>query len=404
NTILLILLLLLSAFFSSAEVAFVTLTEAKVEAMVRKKLPRSRLVKQLKRRSRRLLVTILVGNNIVNIWASSLATIVAIDIFDSAAVGIATGAMTLLILMFGEIIPKAYAANHPQTFAVWFSVPLRIFQLSAFPIIVLFEWMTNLVAGKYRQDKVSEEELLALAKASTKQGNIEHSEGKMIERLFAFNDITAEDIMTPRVQVAFLNNTHTIDEATNLIKNHPYTRYPVMANTPDTIIGYVHSRDVLLAYHTDKEEESIENIMHTIFAVPRQMRIDDLMVEFQKRKTHIAIVVDEFGGTEGVVTFEDIIEELVGEIADEHDIGESVIKRIDKDSILVAGDTTIREINDFFNVVIPGNELDTIAEVLLDDLQKIPRKGQQVTLGKCVCTVVETKKRRIQRVQIDKGL
>jgi len=401
NLIILLVLLLLSAFFSSAEIAFVKLTETKIEAMIKKKQNRAKLIKKLKSNSHRLLITILIGNNIANIAASSFATAVAIDIFESAAIGIATGVMTILILIFGEITPKSYASSHPKKFAIFAAPALRFLQIILFPLILIFEGITNVVAGKQKAEYISEEELIALAKASTKQGSIEAQEGRLIEKLFAFNDITAEDIMTPRVGVSFINHNYSIAETLEIIKDHPYTRYPVIKKTPDHVIGFIHTRDLLIATNK-KIHPTLQSIIHPIVTVPKQMPIDDLMLEFQKRRTHIAIVVDEFGGTEGIVTLEDVIEELVGEITDEHDINKDLIKRVDKEKIHVAGDTIIRDINNFFNCKIPGNQLDTIAEIMLDQMQKIPRKGQSINLGNTLCKVMEIKKRRIQLVEITK--
>ncbi len=404
NITILAILLFLSAFFSAAEVSFVKLTDGKISSMVKKKLPRAKLIKKLKSKSRRLLVTILIGNNIVNIAASSFATVVAIDIFASGAVGIATGVMTLLVLTFGEIIPKSYAANHPKKLAVFAAVPLQICQWGLYPIVIMFEWITNLAAGKQLQEKISEEELLALAKTSSQQGSIGHEEGKLIERLFAFNDITAEDIMTPRVNVTFLQQSDTIAKAADAIKEYPYTRYPVIKDTPDHVTGFIHSRDVLLKCRDNKDNQKLTSIIRPLVTVPKQMPIDDVMREFQKCQTHLAVVVDEYGGTEGIVTLEDVIEELVGEITDEHDIDEKLIHRLNKDTIHTAGNTALRNINQFLNVSIPGDEFDTIAEIMLDQIKKIPRKNQTIELGNTICKVLEVKKKRIQKVEIKKNI
>ena len=404
HLIILVILLLLSAFFSAAEVAFISLTNAKVEAMAKRKLPRVKLIKYLKKNPRRLLVTILIGNNIVNIGASSLATVVMANIFDSAVIGITTGVMTLLVLIFGEIIPKSYANNHPKKFAIFSAPTLRAVQWVMLPFVVAFEWITKLVAGEQVAQRVSEEELRALARTSRKQGAIEDEEGEMIERLFAFNDITAEHIMTPRVQMISMQVDQKISDASDIIEDHPFTRYPVIKGDPDHVVGFVHSRDVLLAHHKNKEKQLIKKIMHPMLVVPKQMPIDDVMREFQKRNTHIAVVVDEFGGTEGLVTFEDVIEELVGEITDEHDVDEDMIHRVDENTIIVAGDESLRDINDFFNCNIPGHKLDTIAEVMLDQLKKLPRKGQKVEFDTVTATVIEVKKKRIQRVEIKRTI
>ncbi|MBU0661338.1 hemolysin family protein [Patescibacteria group bacterium] len=399
----LILFLILSAFFSATEVAYISLTDAKVEAMIKRKLPRSRKIKKLKEKPRRLLATILIGNNIVNIAASSYATVIMGKIFDSAVIGITTGIMTLLVLVFGEIIPKSHANTHKKQFAI-FAVPfLQSFQFIIYPFVLILEWITNITAGKDTPDTISEEELRAMAQTGLQQGSIEQNEGVMIERLFKFNDITAEDIMTPRVLMAFIRETHTIAEAAKIIEEKPHTRFPVIGETPDIVVGFVHARDVLLAFHKDQETAVVKAIARPIITIPGQMPIDDVMREFQKHRTHMGIVVDEFGGTEGIITFKDVIEELVGEITDEHQIDEELIKRIDKNTILVAGDTDIRDINDFLNVHIPGDALDTIAEIILDTLQKFPRKGAKIPLGDVVCTVEEIRKRRINRVNIRKA-
>jgi len=400
--LILVLLLVLSAFFSASEVAFVSLSDAKVETMVKKKLPRAIEIQKLKQNPRRLLVTILIGNNIVNIGAASLATVVTASVFASGAIGIATGVMTLLVLVFGEIVPKAYATNHNKRFAIFSAPILRLLQWLLFPFVVIFEWVTTLVAGKHTPEQVSEEELKAMAKTGAKQGNIEKDERVMLEKLFQFNDITAEDIMTPRVQTVFIADDMSVEKAAEYLQSNAHTRFPVIKEHSDNVVGFVHSRDVLLAYIEEKEEKNITDIIHPILRVPKQMPIDDLLREFQKAQVHIAVVMDEYGGTLGVVTLEDVIEELVGEISDEHDVEDNVIKRIDKKTILVAGDENIRDINDFLNCNIPGDPFDTIAEVVLDKLGKVPRKNMTVDLGNTVCTIVGVKSRTIVKVKIQK--
>lgn len=402
NLIILAILLVLSAFFSAAEVAFLSLSSAKVATMVKKKLPRAKLIKKLKSNPRRLLVTILIGNNIVNIGSASLATVVMTEIFNSAAIGITTGVMTLLVLVFGEIIPKSYAANHNKKFAILSSPFLWLLQKILFPFVVIFEWLTNIFAGEHTEEKIHEEELRAMAHTAAKQGLIEKDEKIMMEKLFQFNDITAEDIMTPRVNIIYLEDNMTIKEAVKMIEKNPHTRFPVAEETPDKIIGFIHSRDVLLAFIKHQEKKSVKDIMHPIIVVPKQIRIDDLLPEFQKKQIHMAVVLDEFGGTEGVVTLEDVIEELVGEITDEHDVSQNLIKRVDKNTIIVFGDEDLRDINDFFNTNIPGDPLDTIAEIILDEIKTTPRKNMKVEFADVVCTVLEVKNGVIKKVKISK--
>ncbi len=392
----------LSAFFSAAEVAFVSLTNSKVESMVKRKLPRAKLIKLLKKNPRRVLVTILIGNNLVNIGAASLATVIAIKYSHSNAIGIATGTMTLLILIFGEIIPKSYASNHNKKFAIFAAPYLWFLEIILLPVILIFEWMTNIFAGEHAEERVSEEELRALATTALQQGAIDEDEQVMIERLFRFNDITAEDIMTPRVKCAYLEDTLSIKQATKIVEESPHTRFPVVKSTPDNIIGFAHTRDLLVSYAHDVENKSIKDIMHQILRIPRQMRLDDVLEEFQRAKTHIAVVQDEYGGTEGIVTLEDVLEELVGEIADEHDIEDNIIKRLDKNTILVSGDEDLRDINNFFNINLPGDELSTISEIIMDHVKKTPSKNMEIVFDNVTVRIASVKNKTIDIVEITK--
>lgn len=400
NLIILGIFLVLSAFFSASEVAFISLNEAKVETMVKRKLPRAKKIKKMMKNPRRLLVTILIGNNIVNIASASFATVIATDLFDSGAIGIATGVMTLLVLIFGEIIPKSYAGSHYKKFAIFSSPFLQFLQLVLFPFVITFEWLTNLFAGKETQDRVSEEELRAMAIAGAKQGAIEKDERAMLERLFEFNDITAEDIMTPRVQMIALEKDATMKEAIAFVEQHPHTRFPVIGESTDDVVGFVHARDILIA--SNKKKKTLKSILHPILRIPKQIKLDDLLREFQKANVHIGLVLDEYGGTLGLITLEDVLEELVGEIVDEHDVEDNIIKRVDKNTVIVAGDENIRDINDYLNCAIPGDPFDTIAEIILDKTGKVPRKNTEVELGNVIATILLVKNRVISKVKVEK--
>lgn len=320
NITILVILLILSAFFSATEVAFVSLTDSRVETMVKRKLPRALLVQKLKSNPRRLLVTILIGNNIVNIAAASLATVVATGLFESAVIGITTGVMTLLVLIFGEIIPKSYATNRVKKLAIWSAPILYFVQMIIWPVVILFEGLSNLLTGRHRPDKVYEEELKAMALIGKKQGTIEKDEEMILNRLFEMNDIEAGDIMTPKKNVKFLKDTLTIDEVADVIILDPHTRFPIVQNNFDKVVGLAYAKDILAAFHGETEDRSITKIMRPFFKVKMDVKIDRLMQIFQKKKIHMAIVVDEKGKNRGVVTLEDVLEELVGEIVDEMDI------------------------------------------------------------------------------------
>jgi len=289
NIIILIILLILSAFFSATEVAFVSLTDSRVATMVKRKLSRAGLVQKLKSNPRRLLITILVGNNIVNIAAASFATVVAVGLFQSAVIGITTGVMTLLVLLFGEIIPKSYATNHVKKLAIWSAPILYIIQLIIWPVVVLFEILSNLLTGRHKPDKVYEEELKAMALIGKKQGTIEKDEEMILNNVFEMNDIEAGDIMTPKKKVKFLKDTMTIDEVADVIVGDPHTRFPIVHNNFDKVVGLVYAKDILAAFNNDTEDRSITKIMRPFFKVKIDVKIDRLMQIFQKKKIHILL-------------------------------------------------------------------------------------------------------------------
>lgn len=399
--IILVVLISLSAFFSASEVAFISLSPAKIETMIKRKIPRADLIKKLSQNPRRLLVTILVGNNIVNISAASLATVVASEFFSSAIIGLTTGIMTLLVLVFGEVLPKSYAINHVKKIAILSSLILRIFEFILFPIVFVLEKLSNLLTGKQMMEKVSEEELKALALVGKRQGTIEKGELYMINRVFTLNDITAEDIMTPWASVECVVDEMNIEEAADIITHKTHTRFPVV-NKKGGVIGFVHSRDVLLAFNDDKESSSIKDIIRPIIKVSKHLKIDDLMKEFQKKKTHMAVVLSVGEKIEGIATLEDVVEELVGEIVDEHDLEPPLIKRIDNNEIICSGETEIRDINKFFNVNLSGDPFDSISDIILDEIEKVPVKDFEIGIDNVKCVIIEANKKIIKKVKIVK--
>ncbi|MFA5420815.1 MAG: hemolysin family protein [Patescibacteria group bacterium] len=398
----LILLIFLSAFFSSAEVVFLTLNESKIDAMVVSGRRKAKLVKKLKAEPRSLLITILIGNNVVNIGAASLATVVFARYFDSAVIGLTTGIMTVVVLIFGEIVPKSFASSNAEILSRIFAPIINLFKNLFLPIVWAMEKITNAFVGGHKVYRVSEEELKSLAMAGVEQGTIEKNEGIMIENLFKFNDITAEDIMTPRVEMVYVLENSSIEESAVKIEAHGRTRCLVVKDTPDNVKGFIHAQDVLLAFRNDREKDSVDSIVRPIIFVPRQMLINNILKEFQKRKVHIAVVIDEYGGTEGVVTLEDIIEELVGEIIDEHDIDDNLIKRIGKNEIIVSGSADCRDVDRFLNIKISDDDLDTVADFILETIRKIPTEGTTIEKDNFTCIVDKIENKVIKVVRFIK--
>lgn len=408
--ILLLVLIALSATFSSAETAMFSVEDIRIQTLAQQKHPKAILVKKLKDDPKTLLGTILLGNNAANVGASALATILTIQAFGQVWVGLATGVLTLIILIFGEYLPKTWAAHHSERAAFMFSRPIWVLTKVCAPAVRLLDGFVGLVfRGKLeaQEIRVSEEEIKTMASLGVKAGTLEKEEKEMIERVFLFNDITAEDVMTPEEDVEFLDGKWTVAEALPIITAERYSRYPVFEDNEDDIIGIVHIRDFFekLAENpeTALQTVKIKELTQKVMFVPETKPIDDLFHDFQKRHAHMAIVVNEYGSMVGLVTTDDLLEELVGEIGDETDVEDDIIKRVGKNVVLVHGDEEIKDINDFFNVKLPGRGNKTISRLVLERLKSLPKIGQSVRLtDRVTATVEDMEKMRIARVRLTK--
>ncbi len=408
--LLLVLLLAMSAAFSSAETAMFSVEDIRIQTLAQQKHPKALLVKRLKDNPKLLLGTILLGNNAANVAASALATVLTIQAFGQVWVGLATGVLTLTILIFSEYLPKTWAAHHSERAAFMFARPIWLLTNVCAPIVRLLDGFVERVFRaklEARQVNVSEEEIKTMASMGVKAGTLEKGEKEMIERVFLFNDITAEDVMTPEEDVEFLDGKWTMADALPLIIEEKFSRYPVFEGSEDEIIGIVHIRDFFekLAENPDNALQGvrIRDLVQTVMYVPETKPIDDLFHDFQKCHAHMAIVVNEYGSMVGLVTTDDLLEELVGEIGDETDVEDDVIKRVGKNEVLVHGDEEIKDINDFFNVKLPGRGNKTISRLVLERLKSLPGVGQSVKLNERVTArVEEMEKMRIVRVRLTK--
>lgn len=397
-------LLLLSAFFSAAEVAFMSLSPAKVRALTEERKTRAtRLIAEFKERPQRLLVTILIGNNLVNIFTAGLATVIATRSFGSAGLGIATGAVTLAILIFGEIIPKAFAQKHAIGFAIFSAYPLYLLDRVLLPVTWLAEKSLHaLGAGKPLQT-MTEEELVALVDIGTEEGEIHRHERELIQNVLEFNDTRVEEVMTPRVDIEALEKGKTIQKAKQYFVGHSHSRLPVYEETIDKIIGVLTLRDIL--EHEGELDLPISqlDLLKPIFTPPSRP-IRKLFQEFKSRHIHIAIVVDEHGGTLGIVTLEDLLEEIVGEIEDEEDIPEEGIQVLNSRTLLAPGHTQLSKIDEKLETGLATKEFENknLAFLLLEKLGRIAKKDDRIRFGNAELTVEEIKKNKIEKVKIEK--
>ena len=399
--IVLVILILLSAFFSSSETALFSITPVKVRELLEKNKKGAKVLDKLKQNPKRLIVTILLGNNIVNIAASALATMIATDLFGSRGMAIAIGVMTFLVLVFGEIIPKSFAISKTEKISLFIAKPILFLMYAFFPLVWFFEQIAKIVGSS--KILITGEEIKTTAMMGLESGAIKKQEEKIIERAIEFADINAEDVMTPRVDVFSLDGNLILDKALPDITTCPFSRIPVYLDERDNIVGILYVKDVLLQISKGSRDIELIDLAKKPFIIPEKMSINKLFKEFQFRHIHMAVAVDEHGTVVGVVTMEDLLEELVGEIVDETDINKELIMRIDKKTILVDGDTEIDDINDFFNVNLPGKMTDTISAVILGKIEKIPAHNEKIKINGLLLTIEQVTEKEIQKVKIEKS-
>ncbi|MFA5948404.1 MAG: hemolysin family protein [Candidatus Gracilibacteria bacterium] len=408
DLLILAVLILFSAFFSASETSLISLNQSKVDELIENKRKNSRILKKVKANPHKLLITVLIGNNIVNTAASAYATYIFTNMFGSAGIGIATGVMTFVILVFAEITPKSFAHSHAETIALLVARPVYVLQYLLYPIVFFFEVIVrvvNFMFGEKHDHSVTEGELVAMLKIGAQEGSFEKQEKEFIENVLEFNDIQVEDVMTPRVAIEALDSEMTIQEAVDFVIKHSHTRIPVYKDNLDNIIGVIATKDMLKFFDAHSSTKKLKNLKLAVpLEVPLSKKIDKLFREFQRKHMHMAIVIDEFGGTAGLVTLEDLLEEIVGDIADEFDVSEKPIEIVDEYTLITKGDALIEDINDFFKINIgEGNkEKETVNSFLSDYLQRFPREGEIVKLLSVKILILRMKKNVIERIKITK--
>ncbi len=403
---LLIILIVLSGFFSGAESAYLSLNKIRLKRLLEKNVPKANLVKELKDDPHELITTILIGNNIVNIMASSIATAVAINLFGSVGVGIATGVITLAVLIFGEITPKTYALANREKICLFAARPLKILKVVFWPIIKVLDLFTKTISKIFpspqMQTKVTEDEIKSIVNIGEEEGSIDKHEKEMIYNIFKFNDLEVSEIMIPRTDVISISYEKSVKEALKIFLKTGLSRIPVYNSDMDNIVGIVHIKDALKAVQSKRSSKKVKSIMKKAYFVPEQKRIVDLLTEFQRKKIHMAVVVDEYKGVEGIITIEDILEEIVGDIYDETDKEETLITKKSKHEALVSGKAEIEDINKELDLKLKPEDdsVETIAGLILEKIERIPKTGEEIKLKKVCFTVTDADAKGINEVKV----
>ncbi len=402
----LLILLGLSGFFSGSEVALLSISKFKVRHLFDKNKPGAIALKKLKDSPHRMLTTILIGNNLVNVASSAMATSIAIGYFSNYGIGIATGIMTFLILVFGEITPKSIATEHNEKIALIVAGPIWFLSILLKPIISIFDVFTKafikLFGSKTKKPSVTEEEVKSMVEFGEEEGTIKEVEKKMIHKIFEFDKVNASEVMTPKIDMAAITRKANVKDLVDFYLKHHYSRIPVYRISRDHIIGIVFVKDTLRLAKEKKWNVSVEKMMRKPYFVPGVKKIDNLLRQFQKRKEHMAIVVNEHGSVIGLITLEDVVEEIVGEIVDETDKIDPNIRKLNPKTWIVKGKTDIDEVNEKLKTDIKGKGFDTLNGFILHRKGSIPKKGEEVSFGKFIFKIEGMEGHRISDVRVFK--
>ena len=409
----LVLLLFLSGFFSSAETALTTVSLNKLKVVLDeggRRGKKAKLVINMRENSAKLLSTILIGNNIVNISASALATVLCSNLFGNKYVGAATGILTLLVLIFGEITPKTLANQNSLTLSLAFSKPIYILMIILTPVI----WLLNKICrGVFcllrvdpdaNPDQMTETELLKIVDVSSEEGVIENSEKKMINNVVDFGDAISKDIMIPRADMVCIDINISHEELKKLIEEENYSRYPVYDESKDHIIGILLIKDILIHYEKLKKNEmNIKSLVRDAVYVYEYQRTAEIFADMKTSSANMCIVLDEYGVTAGIITMEDLIEEIVGDIRDEYDEHENeFIKEISPGHYDVDGSIKLDDLNDALGTSLQSDDYDSIGGLMIELLDRLPKEGDMVRTGEVTIKCGKVEKNRVERVDVVK--
>jgi len=401
----------LSGFFSSSEIAMFNLPKHRLDGMIEEGVEGAELVKALKDDPHRLLVTILVGNNIVNIAMSSIATaLLGLYFGGLAAVVLATFGITAIVLLFGESVPKSYAVENTESWAVRISRPLKATEYLLYPLIVLFDYLTRQVnrltgsTGAIESPYVTRDEIQEMIESGEREGVLEEDEREMLQRIFRFNNTIVKEVMTPRLDMTAVPKGTSIDEAIETCIQSGHARIPVYDGSLDNVLGVVTIRELVrdLNYgETESGELELADLIQPTLHVPESKNVDELLSEMRENRLHMAIVIDEFGTTEGLVTMEDLVEEIVGEILEG---GEEVpIERLDEDILLVRGEVNIEDVNEALGIELPeGEEFETIAGFIFNRAGRLVEEGEILSYDEVEIRIEEVENTRIMKARLER--
>ena len=403
---LLVILLIGSGFFSASETALMSLSRIKIRHMEEDGVRGAKLVSSLLENSNRLLSSILVGNNIVNIAATSISTSLFITIWGEQGVAAATALMTVLVLIFGEITPKTISANSPEKVSIFVAKPIKVFMVILSPIVWVFNVITKVIFKLLGVDDdgvkpfITEEELKTMVNVSHEEGVLEMEEREIINNVFEFGDMQAKESMVQRLDMIAIDLEDSYDEIIELFKQEKLSRMPVYEETIDDIIGILNIKDIIFLSNEEIENFDIKQYIRDPFFTYEFKKITQLLEEMKREKSQMAIVVDEYGGTAGLITIEDLVEVIVGDIEDEYDEEEDEIQVISPTEYLVEGSTKISDVNEILDIELESEEFDSIGGYIIGYIKHIPEENELIEVDGIKFNIESVDKNRIKKIRI----
>ena len=405
SIIIILFCIVMSAYFSATETAFSTLNKTRIKALADKGSKRAQKVLKIADDFDGMLSTILIGNNIVNILSASLATILFVHwIDDKSGPTVSTVVMTIVVLIFGEISPKSIAKEHPEQFAMFSSRLLGLFMIILKPINFVFrQWkkLLSLIFKTRKEESMTEEELMTIIKEAEQVGDLDKDEGQIIKSAIEFNDLEVGDILTPRMDVTAIDINMPVNEISKIFIETGYSRLPVYEGDFDVIIGVLYYKDFYIMHQTNTKE--VKDILKPVIFATKNQKIHDLMKEFQNKQLHFAVIIDEFSSVLGIVTLEDIVEEIVGEIDDEYDEVEQSIVDLGQGEYLIDGSLNIDEVNDVCETSFDSEDFESIGGLVLGQCNGSPEINQEIIIDSVIFTIKEIDKNRIVLLHLKKG-
>ncbi|MBR9677331.1 HlyC/CorC family transporter [Candidatus Woesearchaeota archaeon] len=398
-------LIFFSAFFSGIETALMSISAVKVNSLLQQRKKGAETLHRLKQNPHKLIITILIGNNLVNIGSASLATVVFTNLFGSSGIGIATGVMTFLILVFGEITPKTLATQNAEKISLKVAKPIELLSIALSPFVWFFGHISNLVTrlfGSKDGGELSEEELKTIVTMGHQEGVISREAAEMMHNILEFKGTKVTKIMTPKIDMHMVDGEKSLKKELDYVIKTPYSCYPIYIDTKDKIIGHLDVDDVLAQVKKNNIDLKVKQLKRPVFFVPEYKEIHDLLKDFEKKKISIAIVVDEYAEVSGLVTVEDVLEEIVGDIFDKSNRQSIHIKKASRKLMRVDAKISVAELNKELHLGLKDDHFNTLAGFIEHRLHKIPKKGERIKLKNVIIEVDQVTKQGIKSVKIMK--